>query len=318
MRKTVLAFGLLTTIGAAAQTTVSFEDLALAPETYYSGSDEAGHFVSNGLIFSNVYDNMYNYWSAGWIYSNTTDVSTAGYLNQSSAYTGSGADGSANYAVAYGADLDFGTAVVVGGADFTNTTYAALSMLNGDAYGKVFGSPNNALGQPDGTNGEDYFRLLIIGSDVNGMAVDTVIFYLADYRFSDNSQDYILNTWETVDLTGLGEIRYLDFKLESSDRSGEYINTPAYFAMDNLRFGTVSIAEHAAARFALFPNPVSDKVTIESEAGTLTVRTNAGALVHSEKTFGLSSIATESWNSGFYIVELANATGVTRSTLVKN
>ena len=35
-------------------------------------------------------------------------------------------------------------------------------MLNGDAYAKKFGEPTNALGEVDGTNGEDFFRVWII------------------------------------------------------------------------------------------------------------------------------------------------------------
>jgi len=319
MKKTLLSISLLAAMAASAQTTVTFEDLTLAPETYYTGSDGAGQFVSNGVIFPNQYDATYEYWSGGWAYSNTTDVTTAGYANESSAYAGSGAGGSAKYVVAYDASLDFGTtSVVLGNVDFTNTTYAALSMLNGDTYGKVFGSPNNALGQPDGTNGEDWFRLLIIASDQAGVAIDTAVVYLADYRFADNSQDYILDTWQSVDLSSFGALRYLDFKLQSSDVGAFGMNTPAYFAMDNLRFGTVGITEHTTAAFTLYPNPSSTVVTIKGQAGNLSVFNAAGALVYSESTSGLTAVSIENWNNGFYIVELSNETGVTRSTLVKN
>jgi hypothetical protein len=30
---------------------------------------------------------------------------------------------------------------------------------------------------------------------------DSIEFYLADFRFANNSQDYILKTWEYLDLT---------------------------------------------------------------------------------------------------------------------
>ena len=317
MKKTLLTIGLMTAISASAQTTtVSFEDIILATETYYNGSDGEGEFVSNGVTFPNEYT---GYWSGGWACSNTTDVTTAGYLNESSAYAGSGAGSSANYAVAYGGSIDFGTtSVVVGSADFTNTTYAALSMLNGDAYGKVFGSPNSALGQPDGTNGADWFRLLVIASDQEGAAIDTVAFYLADYRFANNTQDYIVDSWETVDLSSLGELRYLDFKLQSSDVGSFGMNTPAYFAMDNLRFGTVGLQEHAVAAFTLYPNPAKTNVTIKGQAGMLKVFSTTGALVYNGTTSGMTALSIENWNNGFYIVELTNETGVTRSTLVKN
>jgi hypothetical protein len=58
-----------------------------------------------------------------------------------------------------------------------------------------------------------------------------VDFYLADYR---SDEDYIINAWTWVDLTGLGAVYGLEFSLSSSDNSDYGMNTPAYFAMDNL------------------------------------------------------------------------------------
>ena len=74
-----------------------------------------------------------------------TDTTTPGYDNQFSAITGDGADGSATYAVAYttgftaASQAEFSTPATVSGVYITNTTYAALSMLNGDAFAKKFG-----------------------------------------------------------------------------------------------------------------------------------------------------------------------------------
>jgi hypothetical protein len=61
-----------------------------------------------------------------------------------------------------------------------------------------------------------------------------VEFYLADYRFADNRDDYILDTWQYVDLTSLGMIKSLEFTLSSSDIGEWGMNTPAYFAIDTL------------------------------------------------------------------------------------
>jgi len=318
MKKTLLAIGLMTTIGAAAQSNITFEDSVLAPNTYWSGSTGEGGFTFGNVFFENNYSTEFGgYWASGWIYSNRTDVTTAGYLNDASAYTGVGSGGSSNYAVSYGGNIDFGRAVIVEKLDITNTTYAALSMLNGDNFSKQFGSVNNANGQPDGTNGEDYFRVLIIGSDANSMPVDTVIFYLADYRFSDNTQDYIVDEWETVQLESMGAIRYLEFVMQSTDNNSMGILTPTYFAMDNLKFGTVGIEEHTVAAFTMYPNPASSDLTIKGQAGTLNVYSTTGALVYNGTTSGITSISLADWNSGFYVVELMNETGVTRSTLVK-
>lgn len=318
MKKTLLMIGLLATTGAFAQTTVTFDDLTLAPNTHYSGSDASGQFVSGGITFPNEYDQTYNYWSGGFIYSNSTDVTTAGYTNDFSAFTGTGADGSANYGVNYGGNIDFGTEKVVSRIAVTNTTYAALSMLNGDSYGKVFGSPNNAQGTPDGTNGADYFRLLITGYNATNDSIGTVTFYLADYRFADSTQDYLVSTWQDVDLTSLGSVRYLDFALESSDNGSFGMNTPAYFALDNLVYGVAGVPENAALAVELYPNPTNGKVTVKGTAGTLTVTNAAGVTVYQGTTTGFAELSAESWASGYYIVSSSNASGVYRSTLVKN
>jgi hypothetical protein len=97
-------------------------------------------------------------------------------------------------------------------------------MLNGDAYAKKFGGVSG--------DEEDWFLLTITGKDAGGTEVGSVEFYLADYRFADNGQDYIVNTWEYVDLMGLGVVESLEFSLSSSDMGSYGMNTPAYFALD--------------------------------------------------------------------------------------
>ena len=40
--------------------------------------------------------------------------------------------------------------------------------------------------------------------NLSGSTTGALEIYLADYRFSDNSKDYILDTWNQFDLTDLG------------------------------------------------------------------------------------------------------------------
>ena len=96
------------------------------------------------------------------------------------------------------------------GAEFTNTTYAALSMRDGDAFAKQFG----------GATGDDpdFLRLLIEGIDDLGESTGFVELMLADYRFADNNDDYIVGEWTWIELSGLGNnVKELHFALSSSD-----------------------------------------------------------------------------------------------------
>ena len=66
------------------------------------------------------------------------------------------------------------------------------------------------------------------------MVTGEVEFYLADYRFADNGEDYIVDTWEYIDLSSLGAVKSLEFGLSSSDVGDFGMNTPAYFALDTV------------------------------------------------------------------------------------
>ncbi len=200
--------------------------------SYWNGSSGAGGFASGGLNFVNNYNATFQSWD-GWAYSNTTDTTTPGFGNQYSAITGGGAGGSSQYGVFFQpfsngmtVSVDGGGTTTFAGGYFTNTTYAALSMLNGDSFAKQFG----------GATGDDpdWFLLTVSGLDPGGMVTSTMELYLADYRFADNSLDYIVDEWTWLDLSSLGEVAGLQFQLTSSDVGAFGVNTPTYFALDNL------------------------------------------------------------------------------------
>jgi len=222
------------TSGAAQAAVSSFDNLPLAPESHYApGVTGNGNgnfpFSSGDATFNHTFTD-YGFpgcCASGWSYSNQTDTTTAGSANQYSGYAGTGQGGSQNYAIAYGgsASVTFTTATVLGGAWFTNTTYAALSMRDGDSFAKSFGGASG--------NDADFFKLTITGYS-GAASTGSVDFFLADYRFSDNAQDYIVKDWTFVDLQSLGPVDRLGFALNSSDTGDFGINTPAYFAMDTV------------------------------------------------------------------------------------
>lgn len=208
----------------------TFDDLSLDPNSYWNGSDGLGGFASGSAWFNNNYDTTFSSWD-GFAYSNITDTTTSGMAGQYNAITGAGQGGSENYAVAWVGwseppTITLDDAGVLDSLYMTNNNYAYYSMLNGDAFAKKFGGESG--------DDEDWFLLTIMGKDAAGDITSTVDFYLADFRFTENGLDYIVDSWEYVDLTSLGVVKSLEFALSSSDVGDYGMNTPAYFAMDTV------------------------------------------------------------------------------------
>jgi hypothetical protein len=218
-----------------------------APGTgsYDDGWDLNGGFTSSGTFFSNSYSGV-DGWS-GWAYSNVNDPSKtpAGpgnsndFLHQFAAVAGTPPPGSNNYAIEFGTggaiNLPAGTSPV--SFEVTNTTYSYLAMTLGDSFATKF------------TTGS-FFELKIFGfSGLNGTGTEVgeVDFFLANYT-SANSLP--VDVWTLVNLSSLAGARSLSFDYASSDVGEFGINTPEYFAMDNLILST-SVPEPSSAVLAL-------------------------------------------------------------------
>lgn len=209
-------------------TTVDFESVALPPSGYINNS---GGFTIDGNFFNNEYefDEEWNmeFW-AGWAVTNHDDATTPGFGNQYSAITGTGAGGSSQYAIAFdggefgGAYIDIADGQLAHSMDVTNTTYTYLSITEGDSFTPAFG------------NG-DYFLLTITGYEGLGGAgsiVNSLNYYLADYR---DGKTFALDSWDNIDLTGLGDARSLGFTFETTKQSDFGGLTPTYVAVDNFQ-----------------------------------------------------------------------------------
>lgn len=201
----------------------------------YGGTDYTQVWNAGGAGFSNEFNSQYENWS-GWSWSNVQDTTTPGYSNQYAAITGGGADSAGQtvpggtYAVGFGSGyINLPTGMVAKSVDITNATYAALSMQDGDGFAKQFGGASG--------NDPDFFNVILSGFDGldgTGNLLGEIVVSLADYTFADNSQDYILTDWLNVDLSSLGGAKSIAFSFDSSDTGAYGMNTPAYFAMDNL------------------------------------------------------------------------------------
>ncbi|MBW2347456.1 MAG: DUF4465 domain-containing protein [Deltaproteobacteria bacterium] len=238
----MLVLGMFLLAGLPAMAAVSgFDDLSLDAESYWNGSDGSGGFSSGGVVYANYYDNTWGPYWEGWAYSNRKDIYTEGPDGQ---YTAMGVNRDNIYGVGYqGWTLGSPKATFGGGstsaeplgAYFTNVAYTYWSMTDGDAFAKKFGGE-------DGTD-PDWFMLTVQGLDAAGnpMEGSAVDFYLADFRSENDYEDYIVSSWTWVDLSALGEVYGLEFELSSSDTGDWGMNTPAYFAMDDLVYAPVPL-----------------------------------------------------------------------------
>jgi hypothetical protein len=177
--------------------------------------DQTGYFV-----FDN-YTSSYLTFGGGFTYINKTDKTTAGYTNNS-AITGTGKL-SATYMTVnpseYSTDkfhFAGNQSHTVKGMYVTNSTYAYLSMQNGDTSAKKFVAG-------------DWFKLTVTGLDEKGNTTGTVDFYLADYR---DGKKIMVDQWTWLDLSALGKVAEVKFSMSSTDTGKWGMNTPAYFCMD--------------------------------------------------------------------------------------
>lgn len=229
---------LCTASGLQARTSLDsiagFEDLGLAPESYWSGQDTNGlnDFQSGGFLFENNFNAEWQSWN-GFAYSN---ISLSGYdtsLSYDNQYRScpGGGSGSAAFAIGYTftgspaiAKTPDSVLKTLQGVYLANNTYAAHSALNGDAFGAT------AFDQGD------FLKLTIVGKN-RQTPTDTLEFFLADYRDEDPAEHYFLSTWEWCDLSPLGPVSSVEFSVSSS-QSNQYGDLiPSYFCLDDFHAG---------------------------------------------------------------------------------
>lgn len=298
-----------------------FENLYLESDSFWNGSDGSGVFTSGMIRFPNSYDPDWGSWS-GWAYSNMANDSTPGFSNQYSTVTASGYDTLASGGSTYGVSwvptnwitsqtipvtLFFTdtTAHLVTGCYVTNSTYAALSMEMGDDFSKKFGGETG--------NDPDWFRLSTWGYR-NGTETDTIDFYLADYRFENNLQDYVVKSWEWVDLNALGSIDSLKFNLSSSDVGLYGMNTPAYFCVDHIVVVSSETSIHddemVVRSLEVFPNPTTGEFRINTgkpHPCTLWITDVHGNIIHLDQAFTEDKMVNISHQpAGIYVVRMEN------------
>ena len=234
--------------------TATFEDVTLGSNGYWQGEDGDNEMFSGGWIFTNYYSQAYSFWG-GFTASNHTDLTQTGMDAQYTAIAAGGYDGSAQYGVAYtmGAQTDVyasdGTAHTITGCYVTNNLWAYQSITEGDYSSTPFGGTTG--------NDPDWFKLTATGKNAAGQTVGTLDFYLADYRFTNNEEDYVIDTWEWFDLSPLGPVYTISFSLSSTKSNAYGMLTPAYFCIDDFNGVGPNMPQDEPPYIA---NPVADVV----------------------------------------------------------
>lgn len=290
-----------------AQTTITFEEAIIEQDSFLNGSDLSGGFEFGSIFLPNDYNDDFMSWT-GWALSNVVDTSTPGFFNQYACIAGSGNDDSENYATTFVLaqtviDIDASPSEVIRGIHVNNSTYAYLSMLEGDAFAKKFGGETG--------DDPDYFLLTIKVVSDGMISTDSIDFYLADFRFEDNSMDYIVDEWTFIDVSSLGggtsiPKTKLIFTLSSTDNGQFGMNTPAYFCLDDITIDLEGSNEEIDTNpISLFPNPCNEFLNLAAELpiNYISIYDLNGLMVHSLEGDDIKEINISELAAGTYFLK---------------
>lgn len=268
--KLVMLLGIATNLTSKAQT-ITFDTFTLSTNSYYKDTMSAD-FSNNGATFQYGWNTSWGgFWESGSAYTNINDTVNGTYTNLYGCIPGI-AFGGNNYAtVQSGAVISFSNSTTaVNGFYITNTTYAWKVIKSGNFISRRFG---DTTGTGSGTSipqGEypDWFKVIVRGYRGGSMITDSVEYYLADYRDPGTANDYVVKNWQYVNCISLGQVDSISFEMKSSDNSFGFMNTPAFFSIDNFVIqSTVGLEELTnVSNTTLFPNPTTNNLFLNIEA----------------------------------------------------
>lgn len=324
MKKTITLLALLIFGITKSQSVADFESFSLPADSFYYNSSGTDWQTTNASFQYDWTTSFGGFWSGGFAYTNKQNPDSGNYRHLYNCAAGKGYNLSNYYATGQTGGIIKLKAPYngVNGFYVTNTTYAYMSMKNGDAFAKKFGGVTG--------NDKDSLVLSVVGYSGGVLKNDTVEFFLADFRSSNNSLDYILKSWQWVDCSKLGAVDSIAFFMTSSDNGTWGMNTPGFFSIDNFTTAQgIGIVENSFIQnINLFPNPATDILNINliSEQPvntTLNIFNSIGVLVKTEYISFNSgnnnySVNINNLNSGLYFVEIISDNRKQNLKLIKN
>ena len=209
------------------------------PDYVYLGTDKSNSYGDSSYLYYRqdividkfILTHSFTDYGMGeaFTYTNCANDTTPGYMNLS-AITKGGVESNTYFTVntgGYGlsAEISFADSAAYNVKEcyVTNSTYAYLAIRD-----RNDGNPRPYVKEWESG---DWFALTITGY-YNDEVTNSKIVVLA------SGKDDILNTWQKVDLSSLGKVQKIRFTLDSSDTTVygpvSYMNTPAYFCLDQL------------------------------------------------------------------------------------
>ncbi|WP_455106895.1 DUF4465 domain-containing protein [Porphyromonas sp.] len=258
---------LLLEVSGAKPAIATFDDLALEPETAWYGKRESeGYdhrsftYYSGSYSFPCEYTPSKLFWG-GVAYSNQTKTTfNSLFPDQFNSVVGHGVNGSKNYAVAYAygqhtveVRATHAEPAVIPGTFVTNTAWVKDVTQKGTGMGD---EPHKPFHEGD--------YLLLIAS--NSAGTKKIEFPLVDYRSSNAAEHYIIDSWQWLDLSALGETESVIFSMKGTRVANGGTTIPAYFCLDD--FGSEMPAKEIAAH-TIEPQATEtlDLVKLFTEAG---------------------------------------------------
>ncbi len=171
--------------------------------------------LSGGM--TKLWGGMYGYSEGGVAISNYIDATTNAPHSYTEQLAVPVSNGSNNFAVVYNqATVSFADDVAreIKSIDLIGTTYMLSVAKHGDGYARPL------------TLSDDYFNVLIEGYDGPELKGAVTVTLCAGGGFMEK--------WYTCDLSSLGKVKGLKFTMDGSDKGDYGVNTPMYFALDNV------------------------------------------------------------------------------------
>lgn len=315
LKKITLIAACFFTAALYGQGEVTFEELNQDSGKVLNGIDGSLNTAIESLNFPVFWDTSFGgFWSSGWAVSSKLDSATANSDYASQLYLAKpkyGFNNSKAFAVGQSGSFFYSEkGIAITEFYISNSVYTYNSMKLGDAFAKKFG----------GNSGRDQDSLIcVIKSYFNGNLTLTQRIALADFRFADSAQDYILKDWIAVNP---GICDSVVFGMESSDNSSWGMNTPSFFVLDNVKYDRVeNTVANSIATISVYPNPVQNRMYLQTpdKIQSAHICNLSGSLVYNVSPTEKESkvVAVAQLQPGVYILRAVTANGTVSARFVK-